>query len=66
MPGSRLLPQWFARRRSRRASPRARSASLMGMEAADGTPEELDTFVRDQISETVSLVHYLGMKPIED
>ncbi len=38
----------------------------LGMEAADGTPEELDAFVRNEISETVSLVRYLGMKPIED
>jgi tripartite-type tricarboxylate transporter receptor subunit TctC len=38
----------------------------LGMQAADGTPEEFDAFVRDQIHDTVELIKYLGIKPIED
>jgi tripartite-type tricarboxylate transporter receptor subunit TctC len=34
-----------------------------GLVAADGTPEEFDQFVRDQIRETTELVNFLGIKP---
>jgi tripartite-type tricarboxylate transporter receptor subunit TctC len=34
-----------------------------GLIAADGTPEEFDQFVRDQIRETTELVRFLGIKP---
>lgn len=38
----------------------------LGMQAADGTAEELDAFVRDQIRDTVELIRYLGVKPLTD
>jgi tripartite-type tricarboxylate transporter receptor subunit TctC len=38
----------------------------LGMQAADGTPDEFDSFVRDQIRDTVELIKYLGIKPLED
>jgi tripartite-type tricarboxylate transporter receptor subunit TctC len=34
-----------------------------GLVAADGTPEEFDAFVRQQIKETTELVKFLGIKP---
>jgi tripartite-type tricarboxylate transporter receptor subunit TctC len=38
----------------------------MDVEAADGSPEELDAFVRDQITETIELIKFLGIKPVEE
>jgi tripartite-type tricarboxylate transporter receptor subunit TctC len=38
----------------------------LGMQAADGTPEEFDQFVKDQIRDTVELIRFLGIKPVED
>jgi tripartite-type tricarboxylate transporter receptor subunit TctC len=38
----------------------------LGMQAADGTAEEFDQFVKDQIRDTAELIRYLGIKPVED
>jgi tripartite-type tricarboxylate transporter receptor subunit TctC len=40
--------------------------SKLGIQAADGTPEEFDQFVRDQVRDTAELIKYLGIKPLTD
>ena len=38
----------------------------LGMQQADGTPEEFDQFVRDQVRDTAELIKYLGIKPLTE
>jgi tripartite-type tricarboxylate transporter receptor subunit TctC len=38
----------------------------LGIQPNEGTPEEFDAFVRDQIRQTIDLVKLLGVKPLED
>jgi tripartite-type tricarboxylate transporter receptor subunit TctC len=38
----------------------------LGVQPNPATPEEFDAFVRDQIRQTVDLIKFLGIKPLED
>lgn len=38
----------------------------LGVHANDGTPEEFDAFVREQLKQTADLIKYLGIKPLEN